>query len=200
MSEKESNGLSMWVRHKKAGFLLLMSVIIGCFFWAWWFMSRPVFGTVHVMPVVTVPDDEITPERRLYKGKNMTFSYEGDYDEKSSQVSQDGPILESVLLATTTLDGRKIAVTIANRGTDDLASDPSYQFRLNERNIYKQSSFAEGSYDGVMFEKNEAPFEKNAFFSVQGVIVSVALTSLFRSESLGVELEALLADFKVSSK
>ncbi len=129
----------------------------------------------------------------------MIFSYEGAYDEKSSQPLPNGPVLESVFLATDAIDGRKIAVSVANRGTNDLSSDPSYQIRVNERTVYSESSFRVGPYSGTMFEKTEAPFEKIAFFSTDGLIVSMALTSLFRAEGLGAELEALVSDFRTVS-
>lgn len=200
MSETVSNRSSGWARHRMLWLLLLMSVVIGCLIWAWWFLSQPVFGTIQVMPEATAPANEKIIEKKLYQGKKMTFSYQGSYDQKSSRVSIDGPILESILLANSTLDGRKIAVTVANRGTSDLMSDPSYQVRLNDRKTYRQSSFSVGSYEGEMFETTEAPFEKTAFFSTHGLIVSMALTSLFQLEGLGVELEALLADFSVTSE
>lgn len=198
MSETVSNQSSLWIRHKKKWLFLIGILGVGLLVWLWWFLSQPVSGTIHTTSENAVSGDVQKAEKKLYKGKNITFSYEGSYEEKSSQVSSVGPIVESLLLVTPTLDGRKIAVTVAKRETDDLMSDPSYQVRVMNRDMYSQSAFVVASYEGVMFEKNEAPFEKTAFFSYRGLIVSIALTSLFHAENLEEELNALLLDFEVS--
>lgn len=201
MSDTVSNQPSFWSKNKKKiiwGGLIVGFVGLG--YVLWWLMMQPVMGTVRVREVEGTSLQEKNLKKRLYQGKYVTFSYEGGYEEKSHQLSPKGPVLESVLLVSSAIDGRKIAVTVANRGTTDLESDPSYQIRVADRETYKQSPFSQVPFQGVLFEKNEAPFEKTIFLSSHGLIVSVALSSLFRQEGIEAELEALMSDFSISGE
>lgn len=201
MTETVSNQPSLWIRHKKIGLWLLGSAVLaGSIVWLGWFLTRPVSGIIHTPSLDTPESDVKRLEKRLYEGNNFSFSYSGNYEEKSHQTALQGPVLESLLLATAALDGRKIAVTIANRGVPDLMSDPSYQVRVSDRYRYQSSAFVISNYEGVIFEKTEAPFEKTAFFTTRGLIVSVALTSLFRADGMKEELEEILSDFDIILK
>lgn len=173
---------------------------VGLGYVLWWLMTQPVMGTVRVQEVEGTNLQEKNLKKQLYQGKYVTFSYEGGYEEKSHQLSPKGPVLESVLLTSSAIDGRKIAVTVANRGTTELESDPSYQIRVADRGTYTQSPFRNASFHGVLFEKKEAPFEKSIFLSSHGLIVSVALSSLFQLEGIDAELEALMSDFSISGE
>ncbi len=164
----------------------------------WWYLTRPVYGTIHT-GLTEENQGKKVPEKRLYQGKLVTFSHDGVYEERSHRIPESGPVLESILLTASTMDGQKIAVTVANRGTSDLESDPSYQVRVSDKS-YERSSFSIASYHGEMFEKKSAPYEKTAFFSVEGRIVTVAVSALFTGERLGSELESLLSDFTLTSQ
>lgn len=199
MSETLSNQSSHRERRRKRVFTVLFLItLVGLGYGLWWFLKQPVQGTIRAAVGGESTPQKKMSEKWLYQGKYITFSYEGSYEERSHQVFERPPVLESVLLTASSLDGRKIAVTVANRGTDDLESDPSYQMRMSDQATYEQSSFKTSSFQGEMFTQSEAPFEKTAFFTTRGLIVSVSLSSLFRVEGTAEEMEALLSDFHLS--
>lgn len=197
MSEVVSNQAPPKNKRKKMWLAILGVTLTGLGI-LWWYLTRPVYGTIHT-GVTEENQGKKVPEKRLYQGKLVTFSHDGVYEERSHRIPEAGPVLESILLTASTMDGRKIAVTVANRGTIDLESDPSYQVRVNDA-TFERSTFHISSQSGVMFEKKSAPFEKSAFFAVEGRIVTVAVSALFAGERLGSELESLLADFTLTSQ
>lgn len=197
MSEVVSNQAPQKKKRKKMWLALLCVALTGLGI-LWWYLTRPVYGTIHTGVGEQNQVDKV-PEKRLYQGNFVTFSHDGVYEERSHRIPKTGPILESILLTASTIDGRKIAVTVANRGTSDLESDPSYQVRVSD-DAYERSSFSIASYHGVMFEKKSAPYEKTAFFAVEGRIVTVSVSALFTGDTLGSELESLLSDFMLASQ
>ena len=139
-------------------------------------------------------------EKRLYKGKFLEFFHEAAYVEKSHSTPEGGPIVETVFLSTKDVEGRKIAITVVYRGTTDLTSDPSFQLRQASPQEYHSKNFKEGAWQGVLFEKKSAPFERTIFLEKNGYIISISLTSPFSSDGLEEEVLTIVRELSFSPR
>lgn len=174
-------------------FLSLFAIGVGCFF-LWRFLERPNIGTIYPGKLPAVPESFAqNKEKKQYTGKYIDFSYPALYFEKRHELPVNGPVKESVFLSANDVEGRKIALVVADRGTSDFMSDPSFQMRMKASSGYASSPLTDLPFQGILFEKNEAPFEVTSFFILQGLIVSVSVTSPFSIEGLKQELLTLLA-------
>ncbi|MBP9697664.1 MAG: hypothetical protein KBD65_00505 [Candidatus Moranbacteria bacterium] len=177
------------------GFFVTL-LVVGLYF-LWHFMNEKATGVVYETEKDISSSDK-EQEIRLYKGKYVHFSSAGTYEEKTHEIPEKGPIRESILLATSGSDWKRIAVTVTFRGTDDLSSDPSFQMRANASGEYEKSSFSQpqAPFSGVFFEKNTQPFERTAFLPLNGYIVSISVTSLLRSKELETELSEIISSLQ----
>lgn len=184
---------SLW-----GGFFVTL-LVVGLYF-LWHFMNEKATGVVYQIEKDIFSSDK-EQEIRLYKGKYVHFSSAGTYEEKTHEIPEKGPIKESILLATSGSDWKRIAVTVASRGTDDLSSDPSFQMRAHAPGEYEKSSFSQSQapFSGVFFEKNTQPFERTAFFALDEYIVSISATSLLRSDGLETELSEIISSLQFES-
>jgi len=199
-----SNRENIWfagVRTQKkilwGGFFVTL-LVVGLYF-LWHFMNEKATGVVYGTEK-EVSSPEKKQDIRLYEGKYVHFSSAATYEEKTHEIPEKGPVKESILLATSGSEGKRIAVTVAFRGTDDLSSDPSFQMRANASGEYEKSSFSQSQapFSGVFFEKSTQPFERTAFFALDEYIVSISVTSLLRSDGLEAELSEIISSLQLT--
>lgn len=189
------------VRPLRRRMILLFTIfLVGCMsFWLWCFLQKPAVGTIR--PGATPTAAEVftrEKEKKRYTGKYFDFSHGAAYQEKRHDLPVNDPIKESVFLSTGDIEGRKIALILADRGTSDLASDPSFQIRNDASGEYQSKSFQVVNFQGTVFQKNTQIFEVTAFFSYQEYIVSISLTSPFTLEGLETELSAIVESLHFS--
>lgn len=195
--EPEQSQKSPYQKRRKFVWMGISLLLIGGYF-LWWFFQRKAVGTIRVTDISTVESSDKMSEKRLYKGKFTTFSHGAIYEERAHLLPESGPLKESVFLSATDVEGRTIAVTVADRGTEDLSSDPAFQMRQMTTKEYHQKNFQEGVWRGVLFEKNTAPFESTGFFVKNGFIMSVSVTSPFRGDDIEDELHKIVRNLTFS--
>lgn len=178
------------------GFCGVLFIIVGYFFWH--LMNEKNTGKVRQGGKEQSSLDK-NQDLRLYTGKYLKFSYKGIYQERAHSIDESSPLRESVFLTTSDYEGKKIAVTVASRGTNDLSQDPSFQMRSNKPEEYQKSLFSQLAlpFSGVFFEKNTQPFEVTAFFSQKNSIVSISVISLFGIDGLKSELSDLIKSLEL---
>lgn len=197
--KKEVNQQKERVPNKKKVLLWLSSVLLfiaGCYLW--WFLQGKAVGTIRVQDSDEGVSLNKKSEKRLYKGKFVEFSHDSEYVEKFHHLPETGPVREALLLSTLDVEGRKIAVTVTYRGTEDLASEPAFQIRQTTPDEYYSKNFEEGDWKGVLFEKNRAPFERTVFIAKSGFITSISITSPFRGDGIEDEIRMLTRDLSFS--
>ena len=172
-------------------------LLIGGYF-LWWFFQRKAVGTIRVTDLSTVESSDKMMEKRLYKGKFTTFSHGAIYEERAHLLPESSPLKESVFLSAMDVEGRSIAVTVVDRGTEDLSSDPAFQMRQMTTKEYHQKNFQEGVWRGILFEKSTAPFERTGFFAKNGFVMSVSVTSPFRGDDLEEEFLEIMKSLSFS--
>lgn len=182
-------------RKKMVIFVVLLSLMVG-FVLIWYFLRAPAKGNVHTVIQKQQDSFDENQEKRLYKGKFVEFSYRALYAEKSHEIADKGPIQERIWLTAPDVEGRKIAIVVAKREGNDLSSEPSYSMRHNDQATYRSTPLKGMDFDGVVFTNHVAPFEVVAFFRRGGFIISVSLTSLFKSEGLDTELFQILKSLR----
>lgn len=180
--------------------LLFAFFLLGCIcFWLWRFLQKPAVGTIR--PGATPLAEQVftrEKEKQRYTGKYLDFSHGAAYREKGHDLPVNGLIKESIFLSAEDIEGRKISLILADRGTSDLASDPSFQVRSDASGEYQSKSFQVANFQGTVFQKNTQIFEVTAFFSYQEYIVSISLTSPFTLEGLETELSAIMESLHFS--
>jgi hypothetical protein len=162
--ESEKPQKSPHQKRKIIVFMGILLLLIGGYF-LWWLFQRKAVGTIRVMDLSIVESLDKKNEKKLYRGKFVTFSHGLMYEERAHLLPESGPLKESVFLFATDVEGRTIAVTVADRGTEDLSSDPAFQMRQITTKEYYQKNFQEGAWRGILFEKNRVPFERTGFFA-----------------------------------
>lgn len=198
--EKEELDQPKKESRKKRKFFVWIVILLLCIggYFSWQFLRGKAVGTIRVNNVdAGVPLDK-NSENRLYKGKFITFSHRAGYAEKFHRLPESGPVQESLLLSTLDVEGRKIAVTVAYRGTNDFMSDPSFQMRQGTPEEYRSKKFEEGVWQGVLFEKNTSPFEKTVFFAKSGYILSISVISPFSGDDIEDELHMIIRNLTFS--
>lgn len=179
-----------------AGVLVTLLFLVGCF--VWWLWHRKAVGTIRVPEMYQEESAVKKQEKKLYQGKFFTFLYDEGYLEKTHSLPESGPIKETLFLSTSDVEGRKIAVTLADRGTNDLVSDPSFQLRQNSHEEYQSRPFEVAPFQGTLFQKNTQLFEVTAFFTYQGKIMTLSITSPFSLEGLEKELFTVIESLHFS--
>lgn len=186
--------------HQKRKIIVLIGILLllvgGYFLWRV-FRGKAV-GTIQVQDPTALEFLDKKSEKKLYRGKFVTFSHGAMYEERAHLLPESGPLKESIFLSATDVEGRKIAVTVADRGTDDLSSDPAFQMRQMTKKEYHSKTFQESMWHGVVFEKNSVSFERTGFFAKNGFIVSVSVTSPFSGDSLEAEFLAIMQSLSFS--
>lgn len=170
---------------------------IGSYF-VWRFFHGKAQGVIWIQDHDLVESRDKNTEKRLYKGKFVTFSHSARYEEKTHSLPTSGPVKEVIFLSATDVEGRKIAVTVADRGTANLESDPAFQFRQMTQKEYQSKTFQEGIWQGVLFERSTSLYERTFFFSNKGLIISFSITSPFSGDDLEEELRAMMRSFSLS--
>jgi hypothetical protein len=186
-------------RHRYAVIFFVVFLLgLGCFL-LWRFLQSPAVGTIRLGELPTVTESfDVSKEKKRYSGKYFDFSYVVPYVEKRHELPINGPIKESVFLSAEDVEGRKIALVLADRGTSDLTSDPSFQVRSDARGGYRSKTFAVGAFRGILFQKNTQIFEATAFFLYQGQIMSISITSPFDEEGLEAELSDIVESLRLT--
>ncbi len=144
------------IRSKRLIILLLVFFLLGlAFFWLWRFLQKPAIGTIR-SGVAPLAEQVFTreKEKQRYTGKYLNFSHGAAYREKGHDLPVNGPIKESIFLSAEDIEGRKIALILADRGTSNLASDPSFQVRRDASGEYQSKSFQVANFQGMIFQKN----------------------------------------------
>lgn len=155
----------------------------------WRFLQRPAMGTIHPGKTLVVSESfDGRKEKKRYSGKYVDFSYTAAYLERRHDLPVNSPIKESISLSAEDIEGRKITLIVADRGTSDLASDPSFQIRNDTSGEYQSKPLQIANFQGMLFQKNTQIFEVTAFFPYQGHIMSISVTSPFSLEGLETEL------------
>lgn len=168
----------------------------GCFLWH--FSQGKVVGKIQMKnldPIGSLRENYI---KKLYEGKFVEFFHEPGYMERSHFISENGPVIETILLSASDVEGQKIAVTVARRGSAGFVDDPAFQFRQTMSGEYYLKKFQENAWSGVLFEKNTSPFERTVFFEKNGYSISISITSPFGSDGLEEEVLSIVRDFSFS--
>ncbi len=176
----------MQKKSKMVWIAVLLLCVSGYFLWQ--FLQRKVEGSIQVRDSGADQVSDIKSQKKLYKGKFIEFFHGSGYVEKSHFTPESGPVVETLLLSTLDVEGRKIAVTVAYRGVPDLTSEPAFQLRQGTPEEYQPKNFQEGLWRGVLFEKNTAPYERTVFFEKNGYIISISITSPFESDDFEEEV------------
>ncbi|MBP9728094.1 MAG: hypothetical protein KBD27_01820 [Candidatus Moranbacteria bacterium] len=185
-------------RRGKGRAWILLLLLFFCGYVVWQYFHKKAVGVIRVGNQALTDFSQKNDEKELYRGEIIEFFHTATYKERSHSFGENDPVRESVFLSTTDVEGRKIAVTVAYRGTTDLASDPGFQMRQGTPLEYRSKHFQKGLYQGVLFEKVEIPFEITAFFVAEKYIVSFSVTSPFGSDGLEGELLGMIEGFSVA--
>ena len=196
--EKETKGDQEPGRSKKKLFLSLIFFIMLLFglYSLWMFLQKPAVGIIQTEKMTSQEDFDQKNGTKYYRGEYFSFSSGAKYSEKIHTKGKSGPIKENILLSDQSIEGRKIAIIVANRGEDDLAADPSFQMRVGAPRVYTQKTINFPGWRGVIFEKNTSIFEETAFFYHAPYSVSISLTDLFKIDGLEDELLQILSTLK----
>lgn len=191
----EENNFSKAKKSRGAFFLWTVAILlIFIFSYALWrFLQRPAVGTVKMgvlSPSVESFDQK--NEQKRFVGKYISFSYNSTYEKKTDDTPVNGPVKESIFLSAPDWEGKKIAVTVEERGESALDSSPSYKMRREASKIYHETPIAMGIFTGSIFEKKSQVFEVTAFLINQSEVITISLTSPIKFDGLAEELEALL--------
>lgn len=182
-------------------FLLTAVIILGGFYCFWRFLERPALGTIHPGIVPKVPESfAASNEVKRYVGKYVDFSYAAVYAEKRHEIPESGPVKESIFLSVSDFEGRKIAVTIEDRGSVDFEASPSFYMRLNKPKEYGKEAFSENGFRGFFFAKKMAVFEQDVFFFDKGLLITLAVSSPTTMDGLRDDAMSVFQSMKVKVK
>lgn len=191
--EPDQRTEKMRKKRKTVWIAVLLLCVVG--YSLWQFLQRKVEGSIQVRDLGAAQVSDTKSEKKFYEGKFIEFFHSPGYVEKSHSTPESGPVVETLLLSTLNVEGRKIAVTVAYRGVSDLMSEPAFQLRQGIPKEYQSKNFQEGLWRGVLFEKNTAPFERTVFFEKNDYIISISITSPFESDDLEEEVLMITQNF-----
>lgn len=181
---------------KKYLFLGIFCSFAGGIFFLWQEMRAPVQGTIFQPKPVAEEAFAGTDERKTYQGEHIKFIYPGYFSEKSHEISQKEPVLESLLLTSLHSSGEKIAILVEKReGPFDEV--PNIALRRQKNQGYSEEKAVFGERQAVIFLKQSQVYEMTAFFVEKGYVVSVSATSPVRFEGLRETLEKTLATLEI---
>lgn len=176
-------------------FILLLVLGYGAYY-VWQVMNRPAIGTVKMgEPPKKEEAFDMGSERKRFQGTYFSFPYAGKYAERRHEISEQGPLKETVFLAAD--DGQKIAVTVEElKESSSLDALPSFQMRENDKKTYIEKPLTVDGLSATVFEKNSQVFEQTAFFREGKFIVTVSASSPMKLEGLDKELSEVLEAFQ----
>lgn len=173
-------------------FLLGVTIFIGRYF-IWYSIQKPALG---VIKSGELPKEQESftqkNEKKLYKGKYITFSYPGSYSEKSHELPENGPVREKIVFFGDEMEGKQIVVTVDERLEKSLDASPSFQMRIKNPKQYEKEMRGVGDEKKVLFTKNSQVFEVTAFFMKKNLLMSVSVTSSIHLDGLRDDLLEIL--------
>ncbi len=187
-SEEKSKG-----RRKIVLFLLLVGIFSVGAYYIWYMVQKPSIGTIKPGTLPAEPESFAqNSEKKLYKGKYITFSYPGSYSEKSHDVPKDGPVKEKIIFSGDESQGKRMAIMVEERPEKNLDASPSFQMRVKDPKRYEKEIRETGNDTKVIFTKNSQGFEMTAFFMKRNLLVSVSVTSSIHLDGLRNDLLEIL--------
>jgi hypothetical protein len=128
----------------------------------------------------------------VYQGKHLSFRYPNSYNLQTSQFPSGG-ILEKVILLSSGISQKKLAVTaIEMTGDDSLEEVSGIQMRRLKPETYQEEPLDISGKKGILFEKKEGGYEKTAFFLEGEILFTASLTSANRDSSLDTDFDSIV--------
>lgn len=182
---------------KKYLFLGIFCLVAVGIFSLWQKMHTPIQGSISKPKPAAEEAFVETTERKTYQGEHVRFVYPGYFNEKSHEISQENPVLESLLLTSLHSSGEKIAILVEKR-SEGLDGSPNINLRQQKKEEYTKEKAVFGERQALVFRKQSQVYEITAFFVEKGYVVSVSITSPITLEGLPEMLEKIVATLEVS--
>jgi len=176
--KEENNKTSKGRRYFRIGALFLFIAIIAGAFLLWRAFQNPAIGVIKTTSETALPTEtaKITFDR--FEGKYFSFHHTSDYsvrEHKDVNVS-GGVILESDFLATSSINSKKIAITVEDMIGRRMEDSANYNLRKINPKKYREEKFSAGGSDGIAFTAITSDvYEKVIFFFRQDYLAEISL-------------------------
>lgn len=141
-----------------------------------WYFRGPAEGTVRIVENVSKEAKSETLPPKRFEGKYFSFSYPADYVAR--EVDSDVVSAEKGLFVASGSASRIIAFSVQEMVGKTLSDIPSYQLRsMVKKSEYRRLERKTDAFDAVVFVTSEGGYEKTAFVSRGGVLLTLSVSS-----------------------